>query len=219
MIEMITTYILRDSDIPIPMNRDDYYKEQIKVFNKTGEASRAVEVIGLLLFNIDGEIVLQKRSHEKNHNPHLIDKAIGGHIKHKDSPLYTLMVETVQELQIPSIVLRTDDDFSKTFKLLRSYLDSIAVVKELASDTFVLDRIINDKVYKLAHKVHLYIGVYSGATRPVDKEASGVLYYNLDILKKEMKARPDNFTHDLHLYLDKFSKDINKFIKYIRSNK
>ena len=38
-------------------------------------------------------------------------------------------------------------------------------------------------------------------------------------LKKEMKARPDNFTHDLHLYLDKFGKDIDKFIKPLRSSK
>jgi len=217
MTELVTTYELRDPDIPVPMDRDKYYEEQLKVIELTGKPSRAIEIIGLLLFNRQGEIILQKRAGSKVHNPYLIDKAIGGHIKHGDSPLYTLMVETVQELRVPSIVLRNDDDFRKTYKLLQTYLDSIAVVKELDKGRWNLGRMINKKNYDIAHSVHLYVGVYGGSSRPSDSEASGILYYKLDRLKEEMNEQPNNFTHDLHFYLKKYGKEIEEFLDYIKN--
>jgi hypothetical protein len=39
------------------------------------------------------------------------------------------MLETVQELQVPSIVLNNDDDFDKTLKLLSNYTATISVIK------------------------------------------------------------------------------------------
>lgn len=217
MSEIVTTYQLREPEIPLPMERHKFYEEQLKVITKTGKPSRAVEVIALLLFNKRGEIILQKRSGAKNHNPYLIDKAIGGHIKHGDSPLYTLMVETVQELRVPSIVLRNDDDFKKTYKLLDTYIDSIAVVKELDHGTWNLGRIIDKKNYNIAYNVHLYIGVYSGSTRPSDSEASGILYYNLENLKKEIEEQPDNFTDDLQLFLKNYKEEVDDFLNYLKS--
>jgi hypothetical protein len=41
------------------------------------------------------------------------------------------MVESVQELKVPSIVLRNHTDFIKTYKLLNSYLSSISVVEHM----------------------------------------------------------------------------------------
>jgi len=215
MSEINTTYLLNDPNTEVPMDRGQFYAEQIKILEELGQPTRAIEVIHCLLFNPDKEIILQKRSHDKNHNPFLIDKAIGGHIRHGDSPIYTLMVETVQELRVPSIVLRNEADFCKTYKLLSSYLDSVAVVKEFTTDFFNLQRVINKKTYNIAHKVHLFLGVYGGSTRPVDKEASGVLYYDLDVLKEEMKAFPQNFTHDLHFYLEKYKQEIEEFLKIL----
>lgn len=218
MKEIITTYDFRDPEIRIPADRDDFYEEQIKTIKKTGKANKSIEMIALLLFNKEGEIILQKRSYAKKHNPYLIDKAIGGHIKYGDSPMFTLMVETVQELRVPSIVLRADEDFKKTFNLLHTYLDNISLIKELDRSLFTLERIIKGKKYSIPYYVYLYVGVYGGATKPVDKEASGVLYYNLDILKKEIKAQPDNFTNDLSLFLDKYKKEINGFLNYLKKN-
>ncbi len=215
MAEQLTTYMLRDPDIPLPMDRDKFYKQQTQSIDKTGKPVRSVEIIALLLFNRDKEIILQKRSHLKTHNPFLIDKAVGGHIKFGDSPIFTLMVETVQELRVPSIVLRNDDDFRKTYALLNSYIDSVAIIEELEKVNMNLERKIGEKVYKLPHVVHLYIGIYGGSSRPVDKEASGILYYNMDILEKEMKANSDAFTQDLHMYMDKYRDKIDEFLKKV----
>ncbi len=212
MSESITTYELRDLDIPVPMDRDKFYDEQIRAIKKIGKAVKAIEIIAVLLFNKDREIILQKRSHDKKHNPYLIDKTVGGHIKYGESPIYTTMVETVQELRVPSLVLRSTNDFKQNFDLLNGYLDNIAIIKELDKGMFDLERIIDGEKYIIPHVVHLYIGVYGGATKPVDREASGVLYYDLEILKKEMKAQPDNFTKDLHMYLKKYEKEIQDFL-------
>jgi isopentenyldiphosphate isomerase len=214
MSEVITTYEMRDPEIAIPMDRDEYYGQIIKEVEKSGKATKAVEIVAVLLFNHEREIILQKRSPSKIHNPFLIDKAIGGHIRYGDSPIYTVMVETVQELKVPSIVLRTEEDFKKTFILLRTYLEDVAIIKELDRQFFELERIINGVKYTIPHKVHLYIGVYGGSTKPSDKEASGVLYYNLDILKKEIAASPGSFTRDLSFYLEKYSKEIDDFLKH-----
>lgn len=214
MSENVTTFEVRDPDIVIPMDRDKFYNDQIKTIKKTGKATMGVETMAVFLFNKEHEIILQKRSHLKRHNPFLIDKAIGGHIKYGESPFYTTMVETVQELRVPSIILRTGEDFNKTLNLLSSYLDNIAIVEELDKGVFELERIIDGETYVIPHRVYLYIGVYGGATKPVDKEASGVLYYSLDILKKEMEAQPKNFTSDLHLYLEKYKKEIQDFLKH-----
>ena len=216
MSEIITAYEIRDPKIPMPMNRDEFYKEQTKAYDKIGKTTKMVEIIGLLLFNTNGQIILQKRSADKGHNPGLIDKSIGGHIKFDDSPFYTLMVETVQELRIPSIVLYTEEDFKKTFQLLKSYLDHIAIVRLLGQGDYILNRNIKGKNYKMHHRVHLFIGVYNGATKPVDKEASGTLYYDLPALKQEIKKRPDNFTDDLKMYLKKFEPEIKTFIGHLK---
>ena len=216
MSEIISTYEVRDPDVFTPMDRDEFYIEQIKTIKKTGKASRMTEIVAVLLFNHDGEIILQKRSHDKAHNPYLIDKAIGGHVKYGDSPLYTVMVETVQELRVPSIVLRNDEDFRKTYKLLSNYTENIAIIKEIEKIKVDLERVIDGEVYIFPQKVHLYVGIYNGATKPVDKEASGVLYYSLDILKKEMSAQKSNFTYDLQFYLDKYSEDIQKFLSHLK---
>lgn len=214
MSEAVTTYEMRDPDIAIPMDRDEYYDQVIKEIEKSGKATKAVEIISVFLFNRDREIILQKRSPLKKHNPFLIDKAVGGHIRYGDSPMFTVMVETVQELKVPSIVLRTEEDFKKTFLLLHSYLDNVAIIKEFDKNFFELERIIDGKKYIIPHKVHLYIGVYGGSTKPVDREASGVLYYSLDILKKEIEFNPANFAEDLPFYLDKYSKEIQEFLNH-----
>ncbi len=103
MSDLITTYNLDDRpDIVWPMDRKEFYRGQVEAFKKFGKPTKAIAVVSIFLFNEHGELLVQKRSNEKAHNPGLLDKSIGGHIQIGDSPQYTVMVETVQELQVPS---------------------------------------------------------------------------------------------------------------------
>ena len=215
MTELISTRDIKNLKEKLPTDRHDFYTSQFKKIDEGGKADRAVDVVALLLFTSDGHIILQKRSHTKRHNPYLIDKSVGGHIKYGDTPLYTLMVETVQELQVPSIVLRTYNDFIKTYTLLHTYLDSIAIVKELDRKVYAMNRVVDGKKYQMLNNAYVYIGVYGGATKPVDQEASGILFYDLDVLKKEMEKKPESFPYDLRFYLEKYQYEIQTFLNYL----
>ena len=110
MNETVNTFLLKNPFESIPMDRKSFYEEQVSEYKKNGEPSRAIEVVNILLFNSQGELIVQKRSFDKNHNPGLLDKSIGGHLRYGDTPDYTVMVETIQELQTPSIVLKDKKD-------------------------------------------------------------------------------------------------------------
>lgn len=216
MDETINTFLIENPFELIPMSRKEFYAEQVSEYKKNGEPTRAVEIINVFLFNSHGELIIQKRSFDKNHNPGLLDKSIGGHIKHGDSAGYTVMVETIQELQTPSIVLENENDFIKTYDLLKPYLETISVITHLSTILLSPIKIINNEDIKIANKMHIYLGVYDGRIRPVDREAKGVLFYSLSEIKNEMLNNPNTFTDDMRLILRKYEKEIQHFINLIQ---
>lgn len=126
------------------------------------------------------------------------------------------MLETIQELQTPSIVLETKKTFDKTLSVLSEYTETIAVIKHIDTETHTMTKILQGDKIDILNRVHLYFGVYDGRTRPVDREAQGVLYYNFEELKDEMLKTPDVFTYDLHFLINTYEKEIKEFIKSIK---
>lgn len=216
MSEIVRTYLLEDLDAVVPMERSEFYAEQIALVKEGKEPTRAVEVVNVFIVNTDGQILLQKRSYDKKHNSGLIDKAIGGHIQYEDTVNHTVMVETVQELQTPSIVLNSVKDFEKTMKVLDGYLETIAIVKHSETEVYKLEKIINGEKVVIPNKTHMFLGVYDGRVRPADKEAQGILFYTYDELVAEMKKFPDLFTQDLHIYIERFGEELKEFIKRVQ---
>ncbi len=130
-------------------------------------------------------------------------------------PDYTVMVETVQELQTPSIVLKSAADFKKTLDLLQSYLTTIAIVQHAQSKMYTLTKVIQGEPVTIASRTHLYLGVYNGSIRPVDQEAKGVLFYTLPELDKELKTFPETFTQDMHVLLKELRVEMEAFVKLV----
>ncbi|MFH1597776.1 MAG: NUDIX domain-containing protein [Patescibacteria group bacterium] len=219
MSEILNTFLLTDPETAVPMDRDDFYKEQIAIAKKTGKPTRAAEVVSVLIFNSSEELLVQKRNYHKAHNPGLLDKSIGGHVRYGDTANYSVMVETVQELQTPSIVLKNLNDFNKTLNLLDEYLTTIAIVKHSLTELQIWDRIVDGKKVKMVNKVNAYFGIYDGSIKAVDREAKGVLFYTLDELDQEIKAQPETFTHDLRVLVDALRPDIEEFLKFLRNKK
>ncbi len=216
MSETVVSYKIDRPTTPIPMGRDEFYAEQINQYKMHKKPSRAVSIVDVMLFDLSGEMFIQKRSDDKKHNPGLLDKSMGGHIKFGDSPNYTSMVETIQELQVPSITLNNFEDFFKTFQVLKDYLDTAAVIYEVDQFMAPFEKVIyGDKIEILNFK-YLYFGIYNGATRAVDKEAKGILHYKLDDLEKEIKMAPDMFTYDLRFYMKNYRKQIDKMFKALK---
>jgi len=213
MAEMIKTYLLNNPDVLVPMDREAFYAEQIKRHENGEKPNRAVEIVNIFLFNEIGELFVQKRSMEKRHNPGLLDKSIGGHVSYGDQADYTVTVETVQELQVPSIVLRSDGDFLKTYQLLRDYLNTLAIVKHVSTADHTLIKRLDGKDIPILNRVHLYAGLYGGRVKTIDREAKGVLQYTLDDLEREMTSMPQMFTDDLSYYMEHFGDVFRAFVK------
>ena len=216
--EIINTYLLDNPNVVVPMDRTVFYQEQIEIYKKTGKPTRAVELVDIFIFNSHGELLVQKRSFDKKHNPGLLDKSIGGHIQYGDTSDYTVMVETIQELQTPSIVLKCGHDFRKTFNLLADYLETIAIIHHEEASIHLLEKLFNNEKVIIANKVHLYYGIYDGRIRPVDREAKGVLFYSLPDLEEEIKQLPDAFTGDIKFLLKKYDSSMKKFVADFAKN-
>ena len=212
MIEKITICDLQNPEVFFPMDRDEFYKEQSEIFKKIGKPSKACQVVSILFFTKEKDIILQKRSSHKNHNANLLDKSVSGHVTFGDSIFYTVMVETIQELKIPSIILEINEDLNKTYELLKDYLDSTAIVKQIDNKILSSEKIKKGEKILIGNDLHLFFGIYSGSIKPVDKEASGVIYYNLDVLKAEMKINPGFFTNDLKFFLEHYKSEIDEFL-------
>lgn len=193
-----------------PYSRKQFYDQQ---FSSDADHSLAVHIVAVFIVTSSGELLLQKRSADKRHNARLIDKTLGGHVTYGDEPDYTVMVETVQELLTPSIVLKTKEDFTKTHTLLKRYLNTVALIKHDKIQEIELLRTVNEKDYPLIHVVHVYFGIYDGSTKPADKESAGMLYYKIDDLDKEIAATPDQFTDDLKKLFQAYKSDLKTLLQ------
>lgn len=177
-----------------------------------------MEVVQIFLFNKRGEIILQKRSNDKAHNPGLLDKSIGGHVSAGDTIVYTCMVETIQELQIPSIVTENKNDFQKTYTLLENYLDTICVLKHIESIFVELPKIINNEKIMIGNKAHIYFGIYDGKIRFADAEARGINFYTFQELENEIQKNPNQFTQDILFFVNKYKKELSDFVLEIKNS-
>lgn len=130
---------------------------------------------------------------------------------------YTVMVETVEELQCPSLVVKEDEDFEQRLKLLKNYTKTLAVISHVDTDLMMMEKQLGGETVTIANRVYLYFWVYGGRLKNVDKEAMGILYYGLDDLKEEMKQYPDMFTYDLKYFIEHYDKDIRSFIDLIQN--
>ncbi len=198
-------------------SRSDFYKEQTKQFKEEGEPSMAVSIVDILLFNESWELIIQKRAKHKNHNPWLMDKTVWGHVQYGDPVDYTVMVETVEELQCPSLVVNEDEDFEQRLMLLKDYIKTIAIISHIDTDLVHLNKVIDGEDIKIANRVYLYFWVYAGRVKNVDQEVMWILYYNLQDLKNEIKQYPNIFTDDLKYFIQHYEKDIISFIELIKN--
>ncbi|MEI6773395.1 MAG: NUDIX domain-containing protein [bacterium] len=156
-VEYVNTYDINNPYQIIPMKRDEFYDEQIEIYKKTGAPTKAVDIIDVILFNEAGEFIIQKRADHKRHNPNLLDKTIGGHVQNGDNPNHTVMVETVQELEIPSLVVNTHTEFMRTYYILSEYLQSIGLIQHIDTKIYNMEKIFDKEKVVIANRVHFYL--------------------------------------------------------------
>ncbi len=215
--EFVNTYPLDESSrMLFPMERKKYYDDLIQMHKSWEDPKKSVEVIQVFLFNLDWEIIVQKRASTKRHNANLLDKSIWGHIRVWDTPDHTVMIETVQELEVPSFVVHWRNEFLNKLSVLKDYLHTMALVKYVDCNVNMFTQIFEWEAVKVPKKYHLYLWVYGGSTRTIDKEAKWVLRYSVDELDFEMEKYPEMFTDDFLYFMKNYRSNIESFIEDIK---
>ena len=115
MGEKLEIFDLKGKSIGVE-DREKFYSEIKKEFDKKGKISRQVKSIRSLLMNSSGRIYLQKRSKTKAENSGLYDKTVGGHVAYKDSWNMTVVRECAEELGFPASVL-SNEEFERAIKI------------------------------------------------------------------------------------------------------
>ena len=215
MSEIINTYPVDRPEQLVPIDRKKFYDDLV-VSGSEKQPSSFVEVVQAFIFNERWELICQKRAKSKNHNPNMIDKTLWWHVVCGDSPHHTVMLETVQELLTPSIVLGNRIEFLKTYDAMRDYLTTVALLKYMGSDDVCIPNVYSEWIVSTGYRSHNYFGIYAGNMKNVDAEASGILFYSLQDLAQEMQHNPDLFTPFLHYDMEHYQERMEEFLKIIQ---
>ncbi len=202
MTEQLEVYDLNGKLICIE-ERKKFYKDIEKEFATTGNISKKIKSIRVLLMNSNGRIYLQKRSKTKEVNPGMYDKTLGGHVPASHSWDITLVRECAEELGFPATVVSieefdkaitvTDISIIGLFKKI-DYIDHFSSTRKNRKGKDVIQ----------PWMATIYFGYYDGAIRFVDGESTGIEVFSLKEIDEELKKSPNKFTEDVKFMIKKY---------------
>lgn len=184
-------------------DRQEFYVEIKDEFEKTGQITRQVKRINLILMNFDGKIYLQKRSKSKKENPGLYDKTVGGHVLKGHSCNLTVIKECAEELGFPAAVL-SDQEFNEAIHEVD--LKVVGVFRKVEEVMNLSVRIDRGGRFDQPYITSIYFGYYDGTIKFADGESSGLEVFSKSELSEELSANPDKFTEDLKYIFEKYNK-------------
>lgn len=202
MSEQLEIYNMK-GDLVAIQERKQYEREIETEYAASGNITRKVRAIRLLLMTSQGRVYLQKRSKSKKANPGLLDKTVGGHVGAGHSYSLTVVKECAEELGFPSTVLDTSE-FRKAVRVTDLTIIGVIQLMEILDD-FVSTRVLSDgKTFKQPYITGMYIGYYDGPIRFVDGESCGIESFSKEELLDEIAEHASLFTEDLRFMVNRY---------------
>jgi isopentenyldiphosphate isomerase len=203
MAELIHAYDLSGKIIRTE-ERKKLLKEQQEEAIRIGKPSFSVGAIYGMYKNSNQQLYVQLRG-DKDENPYLFDKTVGGHIVAGQSDDQTIIKETGEELGALVTIVSPEEYISaiKTFDT-----EQTAVVRKLDYiQNFESIRKTRDgSKWKKLFNVTIYAGTYDGPVKFVDNEVEGIRLIPIDEVLSRIDQNPEKFTFDLE-YLIRHYKD------------
>lgn len=201
-MEKLEVYNLEGKSIGME-DRSKFYSDIEKEWEDTKKITKKVKSIRVILMNPKGRIYLQKRSKDKEVNPGMYDKTLGGHVAAGHSWDMTLIRECAEELGFPAAIV-TAEDFDETIKV--TDLSVVGVFKKIDYiENFESIRKTQDGNEVIQPWITtIYIGYYDGSIRFADGESIGVEVFSPEELNNEIKNNTDKFTNDLKFIMEKY---------------
>lgn len=196
-------------------NKFEFYKSLRSEYKKKGKATKKVHTIRLFLINKEGHIYLTRRSCLKKENALLFDKTIGAHIRKNESPEYTVLRESEEELGFPAIVL-DENDFKEAIKDTEMTLSG--VIKDIGTlyDFNAIYKYKDGTKVVFPQITTIFIGVYNGPIKFEDSETDIIEVFELDELIQELKQNSEKYTEDLKILIPLYEKELRKLIRQIK---
>ncbi len=192
-------------------SRKDFYKEQVDLNDKWIIPDHYVNVVNAILLNTKWELLIQKRWLTKNHNPWLYDKTIWWHIIHWSTAENTMQEEALQELDIPSIIYSTSDEFIKSLSENWKYLGKICIMEKISETRVITNKIISGKNYKIWNNIHYYWWIYWWNISFNDWEVEWLIFKNIEEIFLDFESENLlDYTDDLKIFLKKYESYFKK---------
>jgi len=198
-------------------NKFKFYKSLRKEYEKKGKVSKKVHTVRLFLLNKDGRIYLSRRSRLKKENSLLFDKTVGAHVRKNESPSYTVLRESEEELGFPAVVL-DDEEFKSSVR--ETGLTDFGALKniETIKDFHSVYKYRNGTKSVFPQITTIFMGVYDGPIKFEDSETDIIELFELDELIKELKEKPEKYTEDLNILIPRYKKELKEIIKLTQNS-
>jgi len=145
-------------------DRETGYMEKMEV-HKKGVLHRAFSV---MIFNNEGEVLLQKRAKKKYHSPGLWSNSCCSHQREGETLKEAVSRRIQEEL---GIACDCKDEFKFKYRI--------------EFDNGLIEHEID----------HVFIGQYNGNVFPNEEEVEEICWITLDKLNKEMSEHPEDFSY------------------------
>ncbi len=199
-------------------DRDKFYNKIRKEYKETGKVTKQVQTVRFFLMNADGGIYLAKRSKTKTENSLLYDKTLGGHVREAETPEFTVLRESAEELGFPATAL-SESEFITSIS--ETNLKIIGVFKKIHTiNKFMAKyKYRNGDVSEFPQITTIFIGVFDGPVKFKDGETSGIEIYYPDEILEEIKNNPEKYTEDVKNLVPKYIKEFKTIVSQIKQSK
>ncbi len=204
--ELIVLYTKEAPNTPLSAGRTAYYDHALDTYSTHYPC-----VVDVLLFNSQGELLLQKRARTKRFNPGKLHTTVGGHINVGEHHDFTMVHECMEELGAP-LLLFPKETFPDAYSKLHAYATRAAFgyfvderFRDFRTDSKFAQTAIKDRSY-------FYLGLYDGPFGSPDRDSAGYEWMSLETFGDQMKNHPDQFTNGIALFVDVYKKEIEEFV-------
>lgn len=202
MTELLNAY-RREGDIVKTVPKDELMAEIKKHSMTYGDAPYAIDAVWLMLVHPEKGLYIVQRDN-KEENPNLFCKTVGGHIMHNESSESALERETSDEISVGIKMAGSVEAFISLTRELN--LNNVAIVRKLDYRPWVgtLRLCKNRTFWKKRSNAHIFLGSYSGDLMFNDGEAINYEFFETENLRELISGGDPRFSHDLGYIVKNF---------------
>ena len=219
---MAEEIIVYDAKTGQPINsksKKDAHMEQKKAFDNKESAPHIHKHIGVMLLDMDGNLLSTIRDYEASTNPDMIDKSLGGHISAGYDKATAILKVASREFKIPTAIIDEPDELRNIIFNHPELLKHQAFITRIGyePDSISVRKTKDGETWDERCEQHYYAGVYDGLYSC--SKGSGIRQWEWTKLKKYAEKNPDRVTADIINIIKDYDNGILDLIKTVNDSR